>query len=70
MTDRAVKTFKPKQHRLETPTDLGSNATKISRLSWTRSWPIPSRSSWRQRTSTGMSVVRIFVTTTCYSTSS
>ena len=28
MTDRAVKTFKPKQHRLETPTDLGSNATK------------------------------------------
>jgi starvation-inducible DNA-binding protein len=28
MTVRAVKTFKPKQHRLETPTDLGSNATK------------------------------------------
>lgn len=28
MTDRAVKTFRPKQHWLETPTDLGSNATK------------------------------------------
>lgn len=28
MTDRAVKTFKPKQYRLETPTDLGANATK------------------------------------------
>ncbi len=28
MTDRIVKTFKPEQHRLETSTDHGSNATK------------------------------------------
>jgi hypothetical protein len=46
MTDRAVKTFGPKQHRLETPTDLGSNATKdIAIVLNARSWPIPLRSS-------------------------